>query len=251
MIRALGQRLTDGQLLSHRSAALLWGAPMPWVGTPTLHVTALRPAAIPRVQNVKGHTIEVDRCGAARLGGLRVTDPATTWAMLADLPLPRLVAVGDYFVRVYREGWGRRHVGQPPLATIDELTRVVSLGRWRGQPRLQEALEYVREDSWSPRESMVRLLLVQAGLPEPCLNRDVFEGDYFLGCVDMIYAEFKVAIEYQGEHHSATYTEDVERLARLRAAGWIVIEVTKRLAANPGELVRRVTAALRERGWRG
>lgn len=252
LIRSLGRILVPGQFVSHRSAALLWEAPMPWAREPLLHATALRPKTKPRIRGVIGHAMNVERCGIRQRDGVEVADPATTWAMLADLPLTELVAVGDYFVRVYRPGYGRRNVGRPPHATIADLERAVSLRRWRGQPRLERALRLIREDSWSPKESAVRVELVTAGLPEPVLNVDLFDVEgSFIACPDMVYPEYRVAVEYQGEMHNETYAEDIERIERLRAAGWIVIQVTKVLLARPRELVRRVERDLCARGWRG
>ena len=58
--------------------------------------------------------------------------------------------------------------------------------------------------------------------------------------------ERKIAIEYHGVLHHAQYAKDVERIAALRAAGWIVIEVTSALFATPTELLRRIRAARRD-----
>jgi len=107
-------------------------------------------------------------------------------------------------------------------------------------------MSLIREDSWSPRESLLRFHLVTAGLPEPELNIDVFDDDgWFLGCVDMAYPAQKVAIEYHGYMHAKTWDRDVERVARLRAAGWTVIEVTASALADVQGLIDRVAAALR------
>jgi very-short-patch-repair endonuclease len=60
-----------------------------------------------------------------------------------------------------------------------------------------------------------------------------------------------VAIEYQGQFHGAQYARDIARIERLRAAGWVVIQVSSELLfGNPEQLVRRVRTALSERGWR-
>lgn len=161
------------------------------------------------------------------------------------MSLLSLVALGDYFCRVWRAGHGRPPADRPPLATIDELRTTVEAHRWQGIRRLREALELVREDSWSPRESQVRCHLVLAGLPEPVLNHDAYDRHgAFLGCVDLAYPERRIAIEYHGILHSARYAADVERIAALRAAGWTVIEVTSELLARPERLVARVRAAL-------
>ncbi len=131
------------------------------------------------------------------------------------------------------------------MTTIGALRASIEVGRRRGARRLRTALESVREDSWSPRETHVRCVLVAAGLPEPQLNIDVFASDgRFLACVDMAYPDRRVAVEYMGMLHGERWAQDVERIAALRAAGWTVIEVTSPLLHKPGELARRVAAAL-------
>lgn len=252
LIRALGLRLVDGQFLSHRSAAMLWGAPLQAGLQPELHATAFEPKRAPKIQGVHGHRSELHRAQTREVDGVRVASPATVFATSGGLPLTDLVALGDFLVRIHREGYGRRGVGKPPLATVEELKAVVALGRWRGNPRLLQALALIREDAWSPRESTTRVHLVAGGLPEPDLNVDVFdEHGNFLGCLDMVYRRFKVAVEYQGQQHAERYAEDVERYEALAAAGWKTIQVTNTLLARPSTMVARVEEALRERGWDG
>lgn len=170
--------------------------------------------------------------------------------MLGGWRVPELVAAGDYLVRRFTPGVGRKSSGGRPLATVDELREAVSFGRWRGMGRLREAVTLIREDSWSPMESQMRVAIVQSGLPEPALNRDVFTASgKFLGCVDMVYSRFLVGIEYQGRIHHDQYAEDIERVEALRANGWYIIQVSSALASKPSVLCNRIEAALRERGW--
>ena len=252
LIRALGSRLVEGQFFSHRSAALLWEAPVPFRAAPELHVGVIAPQRAPRISNVRGHRFEPGRMALVEREGLLLTSPAFTFASSGGLSLTGLVALGDHLVRVHRAGYGRPDAGKPPLATIAELRSAVSLGRWRGTPRVREALELVREDSWSPRESSTRVALVRAGLPEPELNIDVFDRrGRFLACVDMAYPRYRIAVEYQGEQHSESFAEDVERIEVLRAEGWEVIQVTKVLERRPALLAARVAQRLRACGWEG
>lgn len=109
----------------------------------------------------------------------------------------------------------------------------------------------IREDSWSPQESFIRIGLVRSGLPEPELNIDVYCDGVFLGCVDLAYPEYRVGIEYYGDAHTERFAEDVERISALRAAGWEMIEVTRALRGRPWVVAERVRRVLEERGWRG
>lgn len=252
LIHALACRLTPVQFISHSSAALLWGTPIPHRLGQVLHLSAHSPARAPRVAGTIGHRIDPGRCPVMRLDGVPLSSPATTWAMLGGLgaSVSELVVAGDYFARRYRAGHGRREVGRPPLASLDELRAVLELGRWSGSSRLALALSLVREDSWSPQESLLRLNLHEAGLPEPELNVDVHDDSgRFLACLDLAYRSLKVGAEYHGLVHAGTYAHDVMRMEALRDNGWIIIEVTKAGGSKSEHTARRIERALRSRGW--
>ncbi|HWU30081.1 MAG TPA: hypothetical protein VN041_13450 [Microbacterium sp.] len=262
-------RLRADHCLSHESAVAIWGGPLPLVLPPLtdpewrtpgadrrprqpvsgllldVDVSTLGDGPLVRARGVRGHRADPAVVSLRKVRGFLVASPATAWAQLGHLSLLDLVALGDHFCRRWRDGHGRSNAGRRPLATVDELREKIASTRWRGIRRLREAVDLVREDSWSPRESHVRCHLVLSGLPEPVLNHDAYDRHgAFLGCVDLAYPERRVAIEYQGLLHSAQYAADVERIAALRAAGWTVIEVTSELLARPSLLIARVRAAL-------
>ena len=254
--RIYSARLHAGHFFSHQTAASIWGAPLPLDmdrdgkvidgAELPLHVSASGFVPFPRARGVVGHRTLQSLTAVEMHDGLRVTSPAATWVSLGALPIRDLVALGDFFCRRWRAGHGRRNVGRAPLTTVEELRELLAAGRRRGAARLRAALDLIREDAWSPRESLVRVILVTAGVPEPELNVDVHDDrGRFIACVDLAYPEQRVAIEYMGMLHGATWAADVERLAALRAAGWTVIEVTAPLLRRPEELTRRVSVALR------
>ncbi|WP_156761526.1 DUF559 domain-containing protein [Microbacterium karelineae] len=247
--------MRDDEFYAYETAVHLLDAPLPpGLGREVrpLEVGVFGNLPLPRGAGVHGRRLHAEMVNVVHVDGLRVASPASTWAMLGSWDLIDLVALGDGFCRVWREGVGRPHAGRPPLATKEQLFAALSAGRRRGAATLREAFGEIRLDSWSARESACRVRLVRAGLPEPELNIDLFDprGEH-LGCVDLVYRQWKVAIEYQGAQHHATYAKDVERIERLRAEGWIVIQVTAALHADPAALIRRVAGALRSRGWRG
>ena len=250
---AYATRMREVEFFSHETAAFLWGAPLPMVSGAGIHVAVHVPNAQPRAAGVIGHRLSPSLVTVTARNGLRLSSPASTWALLGHLAVNDLVALGDYFVRVWRdEGYFRVNRGRPPLATIAQLEAAIAAGRRAGGANLARAMPLIREDSWSRPESLTRCHLVAAGLPEPVLNRDFFDDlGVHLACIDLSYPSCKIAVEYQSELHSARYVKDIERIERLRAHGWIVIQVTSELLDNPGELVRRVRAALLSRGWRG
>lgn len=244
--------MRDCEFFSHQTAALIWGAPLPETTDRFPHVSVFTGAAAPRTTGVHGHRVGPGMARIVTRDGLRVTSPASTWAMLGQLGRYDLVAGGDYFARVWRaEGYYRVNAGMAPLASVPQLVAAVGAGRRVGIDALRRALPLIRTDAWSRPETWTRLVIVDAGLPEPVLNSDQYDAyGAHLACIDLAYPEHKVAIEYQGQHHGARYVRDIERIERLRSEGWIVVQVTAQLLfENPAELVRRVRNALVRRGW--
>jgi hypothetical protein len=246
-------RLGPGAFLSHRSAAILWQVPLPFPVDPEgpVDVGFVHPARPTRLDGVRAHRVQPAhvRLTTHALTGLRTASPASTFAMLgAVLAQPYdLVAVGDSLVsdRVFaRDG---------ALARVDQLEAAVFSGRRVGINVLRAALPRIRMRVASRPETWTRLTLVDAGLPEPAINLDVFDSrGLFIGCVDLAYPRSKVAIEYEGEHHlrdAEQWTKDILRYERLTADGWTVIRVTKEeLFTRPHNLVARVRVALAARG---
>lgn len=102
----------------------------------------------------------------------------------------------------------------------------------RGLRKLEAALELVDAGSQSPKETWLRLLLIEAGFPKPrtqipVLGRDGFPR-YFL---DMGWEDILLAVEYDGDQHwtnPAQHASDVDRLEYLNRMGWTVVRVVSR-----------------------
>ena len=258
LIAAMGERMPQHHCLSHASAALLNGVPLPLAieQDARVHVSVLGEGAMPRGRGVVGHRIDPARAVVIDAGGIRVTDAATTWCQLATvLGLDDLVAAGDVIVTGGAPVGGRRGA-----ASVTALAAAVD--RHRGSPGaslLREALPLVRYGPLSRRESLVRLRLVRAGLPEPRLNFRVreCETDGRHTVVDLAYPAYRVAIEYEGDHHRspAQFRRDLRRIERLHDAGWIVIRATADdVPDDPNApaavaFAKRVAARLAARGW--
>lgn len=104
-------------------------------------------------------------------------------------------------------------------------------------------------------ETAIRLLLARCDLPEPEVNPAVLgTSREFLGYADLMYPEWGVIVEYDGEHHfalSQQRVDDLDRVDRFVRADYRVIQIHKEhLASDPAAIVDRVRAALLARGWR-
>jgi very-short-patch-repair endonuclease len=119
----------------------------------------------------------------------------------------------------------------------------------RGIARARQAAGLFDPGAQSPKESWLRVVLIQAGLPRPRTQIPVIDevGNVF-AYLDMGWEDVMLAVEYDGEQHRsdrAQYNWDVRRLERLQHLGWFVVRVVA--GDRPAEIVERVRAALARR----
>lgn len=228
--RALRTVLPPAAVFSHATAARLWRMPLPRTVGHELHVTIPQGAAIRR-PGVVGWTRGEPLC-ASELDGLPVPSPADTWVMLAAMTAARggrlsreqLVAVADFLVSGERHRWGRA----TPLATLDGLAAAVTqYGSRRGAASLAWALPRARRPVDSPQETVLRLGLVAAGLPEPTVQPPVATVAG-IRHPDLGYLDDRVLLEYLGDVHRTdprTWRQDLVRVQLFEDAGYRVLLV--------------------------
>jgi very-short-patch-repair endonuclease len=101
----------------------------------------------------------------------------------------------------------------------------------------------------SPRETRLRLMLIDAGIPAPQTQVRISDGvtEAFL---DMGYDEPKVGLDYEGSHHSVErrqYVRDIGRTEFIESQGWIDIKVVAEHSRV--FILHRVRQAFARRGW--
>lgn len=241
-VKSLQHLLRPGMFLSGRTAARLYGIPL--MGRDKLlEVGAIRPMKPPnRTGTVRGHQL---RAGALlELPRAPVWLPTTpeAWALLArSTSLPGLVMAGDFLISGPRR-WAE------PLSSLDELTAVAR--RFEGTSGTllrRRALPLLRTGVESPAESLVRLAIVDAGLPEPQTQCPVLvEGRLF--SADLGYPQWRIAIEHEGSYHFEGGVEqarrDIERHEAMAAAGWIVLRTTAVDLRDPRDFIARLARAI-------
>ncbi|GGL29133.1 hypothetical protein H9L10_02540 [Phycicoccus endophyticus] len=227
----------EGAVVSHWTAARLWGGRVPdseWV-----HVAFMRDVRF-RVRGVRTHRHR-HRLEVVRRHGVPVTSPGQTFCHLARfLGLVDLVALGDSLVRKHR------------LSTSD---LVAYAEGWAGQCRGEAlaAARLVREGVDSSPETALRLLMVLAGLPEPTVNVELRDADGHVRFrLDLGYEGPKVAVEYDGRWHDSPEqrAHDEARRAHLTdTEGWTFVLVTgDDLYVDPAALLDRLLSELRAAG---
>ncbi|MFV2022204.1 DUF559 domain-containing protein [Micromonospora sp. LOL_023] len=250
---AVALKLPSGGAISGLSAAYLWGVDLLPRRSP-VHVTlprSARPTPQPRI--AVSH-IALDPTDTVSFSGMPLTTEVRTAFDLGRL-LPRADALAalDAMLRhrlVRREALSHYLAGHTGA---------------RGAPQLRELVALAEPLAESPMESRLRLLLHDAGLPRPtaqyevrvlpqrALPRPAARGasrGRFVARVDLAYPQWRIAMEYEGDHHRerGTFRRDVSRYNALRAAGWLVLRFTAdHVLRQNRQLVQEVRQAIAER----
>lgn len=233
--RAAALWVPDG-IVTGRAAAALHG--VPWIGADTpIEI-------IGRSRRIRdGVIVRAERIDAAemtRVGDLTVSTPARTALDLAR-HLPRGQAIA--------------HLDGLAAATCVEVQDVLSLAhRYPGARGIRKARRIVPlldAGAQSPRESWLRMLLIDGGFPRPSTQIRVSDG-FLTAFVDMGWEDARIGLEYDGDQHRYDrhqFVKDIGRLEMLADCDWLVIRVVKE--HSRAFILRRVHEAFRRRGGLG
>ncbi|MBW9208387.1 DUF559 domain-containing protein [Mumia sp. zg.B21] len=231
--------MPEDALASHLTALRLWGlalrSPLP------LHFSTNTTCVVVR-DEIRLHRRR-GRLHAYVRDRIACTGPDRTYVDCATvLSLVELVQAADHLL----------HAGHTTLAGLRSYLDGCHL---HGVVRARRAFTLVRERVESPMESLVRLALVFARLPEPECNRDITDGaGGFVARCDLVYARWHVVVEYDGVWHERSPEQrayDRTRRERLERLGWTVIVVLADDLPTMERVVWRVYGALRDRGYDG
>ncbi|NUL45994.1 DUF559 domain-containing protein [Cellulosimicrobium funkei] len=176
-----------------------------------------------------------------------MTTPERTWCDLASLLVPgqesHLVTAGDYLVTPPWTPEGRVEA----LSSVGGIQRTVTTsGRFKGVRLARTSLPLIRVGADSVPETLLRLSLVDAGLPEPELQVLADPEEQWSPAADLGYRQWKIAMQHDGAHHRTPEQQerDARRDAWFQAHGWMVIRVT---AADIRDGYTRVIALVKGR----
>ncbi len=175
-----------------------------------------------------------------RVAGILVTTPART-AFDIGRHLQRDEAVARLDALMYAT----------PFSMEDVLLLAKRYSGARGLRRLRAALPLVDGGAASPKETWLRLLLIDAGFPRPVTQIPVVDGWRVVRTLDMGWEEFQVAAEYDGDQHRTNrkqYVKDIRCQQKLQGLGWIVVRVIAE--DRKDDIISRVDDAMRNRGYR-
>jgi very-short-patch-repair endonuclease len=191
---------------------------------------------LPRRRGVRLRRVSERHPGGRLLDGVRLAHAhRMAFDAAAGRRLPEATATLDALVR-------------HGLVDVDELHRWLADCHDNHVVALREAATHVDARAESQPESVTRVHLRAAGFDVVPQFR-VVVGSQVVARVDLALPELKIAIEYDGRWHEGDRQRalDNERIARLRAAGWIVIIVTAELLRDPRALVAAVAGAVADR----
>lgn len=220
-----------GAVLSHASAASVWGIYRRWE-TP-FHVSIT--GSPRRRDGIRVHRVKLDPSDRDSQLGLPVTSPARTLIDnapdLTDKALTR--AVNDLRLQHY--------------LVLDDLAAAIDrCFGYPGVPRLREFVETPTGPTRSEFEDAFKAFCKRYGLPQPLTNEPLagFEVDAYF------HAE-RVVVELDGEpFHSDrdSFERDRERDAALLALGFVTVRITwTRLIETPQREAARLLAILEQR----
>ena len=221
-----------GTVLSHRTAAALWGLRQ---SASAVEVSTTSRSGRERRRGIVVHHVLLDRSEVADHDGIPVTTPARTLLDLAAILPPRGTA------RVV-EAAERARIFD--LAAIDAL--LARYPRRAGTPALRAAIALHRPRSELTRSELERIFLElchEHGLEPPRVNAPV--GPYL---VDFLWPGQRLIAETDGaESHMtrAAFERDRARDAELTSAGLRVVRFTyDRVTDEPAGVARTLRALL-------
>nr|WP_152992510.1 hypothetical protein [Nonomuraea pusilla] len=236
-LAARARLITDAvpqAVVCRQAAAHLWGLSVLPCPEPEWPVEIAAPVHLP-VPDTITYVTALPAADVTQHAGVRLTTRERT-ALDCARTLPRLDAVAalDQFAR---RGVDLETLWRHPLNS------------WH----VRDTISMADPGAASPRESWLRVILVDGGLPRPATQVPVPLGHR---CVylDLGWEDYRLGVEYDGrEHHTAPgdVRRDADRREELRARGWRVIPVRGDVVpVRAGDLLQVVANALIECGWR-
>ena len=229
-------RITPDLTFAGRTAAWMHGLDF----NPSNPVEAIAP---PAASSRTRAGISIRRCDLTRRDTVRIRNlPATSMTrtlrdFCAKGPRVEALVAMDMAFRLQRTS------AHEIAAYANENSRTAGCARLRELAELAEPAE-------SPKETHLRLLLIDAGLPRPSVQVDLTDerGD-LLGRADLYYPAARLVIEFDGMNHKNRLIADNRRQNGLIGAGFTLLRFTTAdLEDRPDNVVAQVRGVLAAQG---
>lgn len=225
-------------VISHGSAAALWGLPAYAHATDVVHLV-VDVSRNPRLPGVRVHRVPIEDGDRSQQRGIAVTRRRrTVLDCLASLRLGRALELLD-------------HALTDRLLTIDELAaEVARSGGRHGIRRLRALLAEARSGSRSEAERLLHMLLREAGVCGWQANARLEPMPGIVAVADLWFPAARVVVEVDGRawHVSGErFQRDRTRQNALVLSGCTVLRFTwEDLVRRPRRVVTEIRAAIHE-----
>jgi very-short-patch-repair endonuclease len=226
-----------GTLVSHRSAARLWGLTTTNEGAVEVSVVGRNCRSRP---GIRVHRVEqLDRRDRGLKNGIPVTSPARAPVDFAASASP------EELEWALADARGRALVNARQLSeALDRAGNRAGVGALRAVLRHQGGPRLTRSEA----ERLLLRMIRAAKLPEPEANARVAGFE-----VDFVWPQARVVVEVDGfafHGHRGAFERDRQRDMTLRDAGYEVIRVTwRQLVDEPLRVIAHIARALARAGW--
>ncbi|AMM21289.1 hypothetical protein AX769_15560 [Frondihabitans sp. PAMC 28766] len=245
-IQAIVARLSGPVVISHWSAAALWGFPVPDEWPVRVHVIDRRRSGSQLTPTLHRRAGEILPTDVASWEGLALTSPSRTAADIAlSSPFSHAVLVLDH--GLHTGGFARDHVAE-------------QLARRPGAQRRKSAaaaLAFADSRAEFAGESFSRVGMAERGILSPTLQEPFRDQGGLVGCTDFWWESVGVAGEFDGDWKysderwlrgrtaAEAIRDEKRRQARLAVLPRVnqIVRWDYPVARNPIELARRLLAA--------
>ena len=193
-IRAVVATRLGDPLISHQSAAAVWGIPLDEAWPSTVHVLAPPQSRARSKNGVTVHRSHVLDADVVDVDGMLVTSPARTL-----LDLARTTSFATAVVAIDHALNPRSASPEVFLTEAVLREKLLESRSPRGLVRAERAIGFARPDADNPGESLSRVAIFELGFPEPLLQTchpNPRGGFYF---TDFEWPAYRLIGEFDGQ----------------------------------------------------
>ncbi len=208
-----------------------------------IHVTVPHSRRIKSKPGLTVHQADFRPSDVVELDGL------TTFSL--DLALADFLCRGDKRTALAALDEAMRGLAPDHVRVLRENVRdrIADRRDQRGIHRALLLLDMATGKAESPPESILRLIVVEAGFPMPEVQYEIttIEGRK-LYVLDMAWPSLRIALEYDGfASHEKRRDHDAERDARMAGRGWVTIRASAADLRDPRRLLAELAGAFERR----
>ncbi|TFD28311.1 type IV toxin-antitoxin system AbiEi family antitoxin domain-containing protein [Cryobacterium cryoconiti] len=193
-IRAVVATRKRDPVISHQSAAAVWGIPLPEAWPSTVHVLAPPQSRARSKNGVTVHRSPIPDADVVDVDGMLVTSPARTL-----LDLARTMRFATAVVAI-DHALNPRSAAPEVFLTVEVLReKLQESSSARGLVRANRAISFARPNADNPGESLSRVAIFELGFPDPLLQTchpNPRGGFYF---TDFEWPDYRLIGEFDGQ----------------------------------------------------